>query len=192
MPFHSTTPPCCSVLQIPSHVSNKIYSSKFYDYCKDPAVQYFYDKLIGNGMLDSTATTMEPEASSSSSEPGTTAIVVRDGGGGVGGAAKRRSIEIAQVVAAFSSSTSPPSPTAVAATKKKRAADAKSAELKAKGNKIGLIRDLETEVETLTKKIHENTGDSEEEKEKTARWTKRLKKYEAELDVLDRDSEDED
>jgi len=59
---------------IPREVSQKVYSSKYEDYCVDDPLQlYFYTALIMKGLLASAGQAMDAEACSSSETPGTTA-----------------------------------------------------------------------------------------------------------------------
>jgi len=59
---------------IPREVSQKVYSSKFEDYCDEAPVQlYFYTALIMKDLLASAGQAMDAEACSSSATPGTTA-----------------------------------------------------------------------------------------------------------------------
>ena len=153
---------------IPREVSQKVYSSKFEDYCDEAPVQlYFYTALIMKDLLAFAGQAMDAEACSSSATPGTTAGAtgqkstfdgLRKRPPSASSIAADATSKLTETLRGLTQSMVPTSSPGTRKRKGKAAAD--NEEWKAKATKMDVHEKLEMKIRAKELSIREQDDDS--------------------------------
>jgi hypothetical protein len=154
-----------------------VFSSNYKDFCVgQPVQEFFFDSLVGKGLLASAASDMPAEACSSSSNPGSTQSLLRARGG-------RRSIEEGHLERLASAAEV--SPDSKKAEKRAREAIADGAEQRAINARVSGRRaalSYGEELDAAIKRIKKDIKEAEEERDydEVCILERKLKKHKTE------------
>lgn len=175
-----------------------IQSSVFRSYCDGrPLMDFLYELFISEGILESAAKDMPPDAASSSSKPGSASSLLSPP---VSGSSEKASVisKIGQMIDGINGP--PPSPEAKAVAKRKRKAEKDLAETKSKGAMLDLVEKLLESIEASKARLEtlnfamwseQRDDDIAREKKRLRNLNKKLDKEEKKMEVSTSDEDGE-